>query len=306
VFYSPASRQRRPTIKNWWLYIVSVLIWGSTWLAIDFQLGKVSVEVSLVYRFFLASAVLFSWCAIRRLPLSFNAQAHRYFLLLGLFLFGLNYIAVYSAQIYISSALNAILFSTMIWMNIINSRLFLRTRIDATTYAGAVMGIIGVVILFWPEMQDVSWSDRTVIGAALSLTAAAFASFGNIISQSVQRLQVPVIQTNAWGMFYGGLLNAIFAVLLGKEFTFDNSIEYVGSLLFLAIPGSVIAFGCYLTLIGRIGVHRAGYVAVMIPVVAILVSVAFEGLEISTYIVVGATIALAGNLIVLRRRQAEA
>ncbi len=282
------------------------MIWGSTWLAIDFQLGIVPVEVSLVYRFLLASAVLFTWCGIRGLPLRFDGRAHRYFLLLGLFLFGLNYIAAYSAQIYISSALNAIVFSTMVWMNILNARVFLGTRVDGKTYAAATLGIIGIVILFLPEVQNISWSDRTVIGAGLSLAGALLASLGNTISQSSQKLKLPVMQANAWGMLYGGLLNALFAVGLGRGFVFDSSAEYISSLLFLAVPGSVIAFGCYLTLIGRVGIHRAGYVAIMIPVVAVLVSVVFEGLEISINIVIGAAFALAGNLMILMRRKSKA
>jgi len=281
------------------------VIWGSTWLAIDFQLGIVPVEVSLVYRFLLASILLFLWCGIRGLPLRFDMRVHRYFLLLGLFLFCLNYIAAYSAQLYISSALNAIVFSTMVWMNILNARIFLGTRADGRTYVAAVLGIIGIIILFWPEVQDVSWSDQTIIGAGISMAGALLASFGNTISQASQKLKVPVMQANAWGMLYGGLLNALFAVGLGREFVFDNSAEYIGSLLFLAVPGSVIAFGCYLTLLGRVGIHRAGYVAIMIPVVAVLVSVAFEGLEININIVIGAAFALAGNLMILMHRRSK-
>jgi len=289
-------------MTNLLLYVVAVLIWGSTWYAIEFQLGTVAIEVSLAYRFLLAAALMFAWCGLRGKSLRFDWSTHRYFFLLGCFLFGLNYLVAYSAQIYITSALNAIGFSTMVWMNIINARMFLGRRIEQRTYAGAILGIIGIIVLFWPEIQDVSWSDRIFIGAVFSLTGAYLASIGNIVSQSAQQKKIPVMQSNAWGMLYGGLLNVVVALAQGKPFTFDSSPGYVISLLFLAVFGSVIAFGCYLTLLGRIGVERAGYVVVMFPMVAVILSALFEGLELEFHIYLGVGLALAGNVVILARR----
>ncbi|NND37422.1 MAG: DMT family transporter [Gammaproteobacteria bacterium] len=288
-------------MTNLLLYIVSVLIWGSTWLAIEFQLGVVAVEVSLAYRYLIAAGLAFAWCALRRLPLRFGGRAHVYFALMGMFMFGLNYIAAYAAQIYITSALNAIGFSAMVWMNIVNARIFLGSRIDRSTAIGAVLGIVGIVIIFWPEVQSISLSDRTFIGACLSLTGALLASFGNVIAQAAQQRSLPVMPSTAWGMLYGAVLNTGFAILRGKPFDFDPSPAYVTSLLFLAVFGSVVAFGCYLTLLGRIGANRAGYSMVMIPIVALLLSSMFEGLELELNILIGVSIALAGNVAILAR-----
>jgi len=288
-------------MANLLLYTVAVLIWGSTWLAIEFQLGVVALEVSLAYRYLVAAAVAFAWCMLAGKSLRFGWRAHRYFLLMGAFMFGLNYIAAYSAQIYITSALNAIGFSAMVWMNIINARIFLGSRTDRMTYLGAALGICGIVVIYWPAVQDVSASDPIIIGACLSLTGAMLASFGNIISQSAQRQALPVMPSTAWGMLYGGLLNAAIALLLGKPFNFDPSPGYAVSLLFLAVFGSVVAFGCYLTLLGRIGADRAGYSMVMIPIVALVLSAMFEGLVLDAHILVGVALALAGNVAILTK-----
>jgi drug/metabolite transporter (DMT)-like permease len=286
-------------MTNLLLYGVTVLIWGSTWFAIEFQLGTVAIEVSLAYRYLIAAALMFAWCGMRRLPLHFDGVTHRYFLLMGCFLFGLNYLAAYAAQIYITSALNAIGFSAMLWMNIVNARVFLGRRIARRTYIGAILGIVGIFILFWPEIQDVSWSDRVLIGAMISLSGAYIASIGNIVSHAAQQKKIPVMQSNAWGMLYGGLLNSAAALVQGKSFAFDTSPGYVISLLFLSVFGSVVAFGCYLTLLGRIGVERAGYAVVMFPMVAVVLSALFEGLELELHIYVGVGLALAGNVAIL-------
>jgi drug/metabolite transporter (DMT)-like permease len=290
-------------MRNSLLYLITVLVWGSTWFAIEFQLGVVSPEVSVFYRYVGAATLLFAWCLARRLNLKFDRRAHSRFLLLGLLLFCLNYIVAYHAQQYITSALTAIAFSTMLWMNIINARIFFGVRAGSLVISGAVIGVAGILILFMPQIENVSLSDATLYGACLAIIGALIASLGNMVSQSSQQEGLPIIQSNAWGMLYGAILTGAIAFGQGKEFSFDWSAGYVGSLLYLIVFGSIIAFGAYLTLLGRIGAHRAGYAMVMFPVVALLLSYLFEGLQITGNIVVGVAFVLLGNLFVLQTRR---
>ncbi|MEM9208527.1 MAG: ABC transporter permease, partial [Pseudomonadota bacterium] len=177
------------------LYGVTVLVWGSTWLAIEFQLGTVAPEVSVFYRYAAAAAILFAWCALRRRSLRFALRSHGYFALLGLCLFGLNYLLTYHAQQYITSALSAIAFSTMLWMNIINARLLFGTRVEPRVVLGSIFGLAGIVTLFYPEIEALTWSDATLMGAALSISGAIIASLGNMASLAAQRQALPVIQS---------------------------------------------------------------------------------------------------------------
>ena len=288
-------------LSNTFLYLTAVLIWGSTWLAIEFQLGVVAPEVSIVYRYLAASAILFSYCKIKKLTTVFNSKSHLWFALMGLLMFCLNYILAYRAQIYITSALSAIAFSSMLWMNIINSRLFFGARIGGRIYLGASLGIIGIVVLFGPQVGDISLKDGVFFGSLLAVIGALAASFGNMASQASQKAKLPVVQSNAWSMLYGGVFTLLIAKLQGQEFTFDPSVAYIVSLAYLTVFGSVIAFGAYLTLLGRIGAHKAGYASVMFPVVALVLSILFEGLALDKYIVAGFALVLAGNLLVLTR-----
>jgi len=284
------------------LYVVTVLIWGTTWFAIEFQLGAVAPEVSVFYRYGLASLLLFGWCRVRELPLKFTWRAHIRFALLGLLLFCVNYIITYHAQQYITSALAAIAFSTMLWMNIINARIFFGVRAGWRVIVGSLFGIAGIVVLFYPRIGQLSWSDATLYGAALCIAGAFIASLGNMVSQSAQKIGLPIIQSNAWGMLYGALLTGVIAYGQGMTFEFDLSPAYVLSLAYLVIFGSIIAFSAYLTLLGRIGAHKAGYAVVMFPVVALVLSVLFEGLEMSANIGIGIVLVVAGNLFILQRK----
>jgi drug/metabolite transporter (DMT)-like permease len=287
-------------MPSWLLYLVTVIVWGSTWIAIEYQLGAVAPEVSVFYRYTLAAALLFGWCIVSGRRLRFHASAHVRFVLLGLLLFSLNYIVTYHAQRYITSALTAISFSTMLWMNIVNARLFFGTRIGKRIMGGSLLGITGIVVLFLPEVQQVSLSDATLYGAGLCICGAFIASLGNMVSQGAQREGLPVVQSNAWGMLYGALITGAIAFGQGQSFHFDFSASYVASLFYLVIAGSIVGFGAYLTLLGRIGAHKAGYTMVMFPVVALVISFFFEGLKPDLNIFIGVFLVLMGNVFILR------
>ncbi|MDJ0758314.1 MAG: EamA family transporter [Woeseiaceae bacterium] len=292
-------------MNNITLYVITVLIWGSTWFAIEFQLGTVAPVVSVAYRYLLAAALLFAWCYFRGISLKFRAVDHGWFMLLGVLLFGLNYALAYTAQVYITSALTAIAFSTVVWMNIVNARLFFGVRSGRKVLFGAVFGCVGIFILFSPQVREASLSDSVFLGLALALGGALVASFGNMASQAAQRRKLPIVQSNAWGMVYGALFSGLFAVVSGVPFNFDWSTGYIVSLLYLAVFGSVIAFGAYLKLLGRVGAHRAGYAMILFPVVALVLSSLFEGLELDVSVIYGTLLVLVGNLFVLDTRKAD-
>ena len=293
-------------MSNAILYVATVLIWGSTWFAIEFQLGTVAPEVSLVYRYAGASMLLFGWCRYRHLNLRFSVRNHLRFALLGLLLFGINYVVAYRAQIHITSALTAIAFSTMVWMNIFNARIFFGVRADGRVLLGALLGLAGVATLFAPQIGELSLGDSVLYGSMLAISSAFLASLGNMVSQSAQKARLPIIQSNAWGMLYGAVAIGLIAVIDGHEFRFDPALPYVASLLYLTVFGSIIAFGAYLTLLGRIGAHKAGYAMVMFPVVALVLSSLFEGLSIDASIIAGTALVIVGNLFVLARRNESA
>ena len=286
---------------NAFLYIITVLIWGSTWLAIKYQLGVVSPELSIAYRFGLAASILILFSLARRLPMRFDLKAHGFFALQGLFLFSLNYFLVYLAEGYLTSGLVAIIFSLIIVTNVIFGAIFLRTPVRTKVVVGALFGLAGLALVFWPELSSFSLSSQQMLGIGLAFVATVSASMGNVVSARNQRNDLPVIQTNAYGMLYGAMFMFLFALTRGAQLEFDTSPSYVISLFYLAIFGSVIAFGSYLTLLGRIGLDRAAYVTVLFPIIALLLSTLFEGLQWGAAQLVGVGLVLLGNVVVLSK-----
>ena len=288
-------------MHNSLLYLITTLIWGSTWLAIKLQLGTVAPEVSIAYRFALAAASLMAFSLVRGLRMRFSWRTHLFIALQGFLLFSLNYILVYLAEGYLTSGLVAITFSTIIVLNVIFGALFLGDPVRPRVVLGAVIGLAGLGLVFWPELSGFDLSSENTLGVVLCLAGTVSASLGNIVSARNQRHGLPVVQTNAYGMAYGAAFMLGLALLRGSRLTFDGSAGYVGSLLYLAVFGSVVAFGTYLTLLGRIGPDRASYTSVLFPIIALVLSTLFEGLTWSMLAIAGVALVLAGNVVALTK-----
>jgi drug/metabolite transporter (DMT)-like permease len=286
-------------MHNGFLYLITALIWGSTWLAIKFQLGVVAPEISIAYRFALAASILLIFSLVRRLPLRFNLRTHGFMMLQGLLLFSLNYIMVYLAEGYLPSGLVAIVFSMIVIMNVIFAALFLNNPVRKHVVFGAAVGVFGLALVFWPELSSFNISSDGMLGIALTFIGVISASLGNITSSRNQRHGLPVVQTNAFGMAYGAVFMLVVALFRGTKLEFDPSIEYLASLLYLAVFGSVVAFGSYLTLLGRIGPDRAAYVTVLFPLIALLLSTFFEGMTWNLSQLLGVALVILGNAITL-------
>jgi drug/metabolite transporter (DMT)-like permease len=286
-------------MSNLNLYAITVAIWGSTWLAITFQLGVVPPSVSVVWRFALSALMLLAYAVWKRLPLRFSPRDHFWMAVQGLLLFGINYVLTYLSEQYLVSGLVAVIFSLMIFLNIVEMRIFFGRPINPIGLLAAVLGVAGVGLVFWPELSRFAGARGELIGALLALLAVTIASLGTMVATHNQRL--PVVQVNGFAMTYGASFVALYAAISGDRFVFDWSFPYVASLLYLALFGSVLAFGAYLTLMRHIGADRAGYTAVAVPVVALALSTLFEDIHWQAPMILGVGLSLAGNVLMLAR-----
>lgn len=281
------------------LYLTTVLIWGSTFFAIRLQLGEVAPEVSVAYRFAIAALILLVWCAVKKLPMRFSLSQHLWMFAQGLTLFGFNYMLVYWASADLTSGLIAVVFSTIVLMNIVNGMLFFAKRSDRSVLFGALIGLVGISLVFKPELAKLNSDSHALTGLLLSLLGTFIASLGNMVSARNQQAKLPVVQTNAYGMAYGALALAAIAVAQGASFSYEASWAYSGSLLYLALFGSVLAFGSFLTILGRIGADKAAYCMVLFPIVALGLSTLFEGYRWSAEALLGMALVVLGNVLIV-------
>jgi len=284
------------------LYTLVVLIWGTTWIALKWQLGVVPIPLSIAYRFALAAIVLFmllGWKKTLRRPpsASFGLIAAQ-----GLCLFCFNFVCFLNASQTIPSGLVAVVFSTSTLWNALLARVLMHREIAPQVIAGGALGLGGLLLLFWPQVAGHAGDIGTFSGLAWALGGTLCFSAGNLLSSALQAQGLAPAQTNAWGMAFGAVALLGFCLVSGTPFTFDPGLRYVGALLYLAVPGSVIGFTAYLTLVGRLGPERAAYCTVLFPVVALNVSAVFEGYHWSASAISGLALVVAGNVFVFRRK----
>ncbi|SFP84509.1 DMT family transporter [Pseudomonas borbori] len=286
------------------LYLLTVLIWGTTWIAIKLQMGEVAIAASIAYRFALAAAVLFALLLLSGRLQKLDRRGQVICLIQGLCLFCINFLCFYTASQWIPSGLIAVIFSTATLWNALNARLFFKQKIAANVLAGGALGLGGLGLLFWPELAGHAASRETLLGIGLSLLGTLCFSAGNLLSSLQQKAGLKPLTTNAWGMLYGASMLVAICLINGTPFGFEWSTRYVGSLLYLAIPGSVIGFTAYLTLVGRMGPERAAYCTVLFPVVALNISVFVEGYQWTAPALFGLLLVMLGNVLVFRKPKA--
>jgi drug/metabolite transporter (DMT)-like permease len=178
-----------------------------------------------------------------------------------------------------------------------------RGALDARVILGALLGVGGIAVLFGPEIAATEASRETGLGLTLVFVATLIFCAGNMFSSAYQQLGLAVLPATAWGMLYGTGVLALIALVRGEPFIVEWTMRYVGSILWLSVLSTVIAFAAYLTLIGRIGPGRASYSTVLVPVVALLISTLLESYTWTLAAAIGVALVLAGNILVLSPRR---
>lgn len=279
-------------------YGLTVLIWGLTWTAIRLQVESAQVDVSVFYRFIMASVVALVVLALLGRLQRLTLKQHGWLVLQGLTLYSVNFLLIYRAAESMTSGLLAVVFSLAALFNALNGWLWLRLKPTARLYPAVALGITGVALLFWHDLQLGNATGASILFAA---AGTFWFSMGNLVSIKVRMAQVPLLVANAWAMVYGAVILGIWCLVQGVEWVLPTSVTFWGATVFLAIPGSIIAFYCYITVIQTLGADRAGYATVLFPVVALSVSTWLEGFEWTTTAVLGALLAILGNYVLFRK-----
>lgn len=280
------------------------IIWGSTWLVIRDQLGVVPPSWSVAYRFLTAGLAMLAVALWRRERMTLDARGWGFAAALGMFQFCLNFNFVYRAEGYITSGLVAVLFALLVVPNAVFGRVFLGQRLGTQFIVGSVIGMGGVGLLMLHELRaDVSGTGATALGFLFTGAAILSASAANIMQANETAKRYPMATMLGWSMLIGVAFNAAFALATVGGPAFDWRVGYILGVLYLGIAGSAVAFTLYFGVIRVIGPAKAAYSGVAVPVIAMLLSTAFEGYRWSPLALAGAVLAGVGLVIALRARR---
>jgi len=285
------------------LFLTTVLIWGTTFYAISLQLGDVPELQSVFYRFAIAAVIMWILVLVKKIRIRYSGSDHVLFAILGLFMFSLNYVVVYFATDHLVSGLVSVIFSLIIPFNILFYWLIFHEKPSLSLVVGSLFSIVGITALFIEDFYGITISKSVILGIGLALLSTILASAGNIIAQLLKLRNINVASCNTWGMSYGTLFLLIAVIFAGEPWKFSLENDYIFSLLYLSLAGTVIAFWTYLTLLHRIGAPRAAYITVIFPLVALLVSTLYEDMQCTGYKFLGVALIIAGNVFIIQRKQ---
>ena len=260
-----------------WLFWTPTLIWGSTWHVILYQLAETPVLSAVAWRFALAALLLALVAWHRRQSLHIPWRLHGWLALTGSLQYGLNYVGVYQAEHYIPSGLVAVLFSLMVFINALTGAALFGRPLTLRFAACAVVGVVGVVAIFWPEISAAGARPQAGLGLAWGLLAVACACIGNVMTLKLTARGLDLVPLLAWCMGYGALTLVLVAGISGTSLAAGHSWAWWLSLLYLSALGSVLAFLAYFRLSQLLGPGRAALTSVVTPVIALAVSAALEG-----------------------------
>ena len=288
-------------------FILITLIWGSTWIVIRDQIATVPPVWSVTYRFIIAAAAMFAYAAATGASLRIGRNGHILALAFGIPQFFLNFNLVYAAEHYITSGLVAVVFALLMVPNSALSWIFLKQRVTGRFMIGSAVALAGVALLFVQEMRASDATPREVlIGIGLTLLGVLSASVANVMQAAERMRSRPIAAMLAWGMFYGVIANAITAWILYGPPTAEARFGYWAGLVYLGLFASAIAFTFYFGLLRTIGPAKAAYSSVLVPILAMAFSTAFEGYLWSALAVAGGILGLTGLVIALQAHKPRA
>jgi drug/metabolite transporter (DMT)-like permease len=294
--------------SNRQLFALAVLIWGTTWHAIVYQVAHGTPEFGVTLRFTLAATLVLGLAAARGERLRYGLRVHGLLALQGVTMYSLSYVCIYHAERHVPSGLVAVGYSASPLLAGLGAWALWRTPLTARFVAGGVLGLGGVALIFWPEIGATSGRPTATQGLLFTVGAVLLSAVGALAASRNPKHGLAFWPALGWGLLYGAAASAAVLVWLlatGQQaWQVPTAASWWLSLAYLSVAGTVVTFASFLTLQQRVGPGKAASVGVMTPVVALLVSTALEGYRPGALALGGALLALGGNVLMLRRPQA--
>jgi len=297
------SEARRSTFRTVTLpFVIFTAIWGSTWIVIRGQLGIVPPQWSVTYRFVIAATTMAAIAILKgeglRLPRSGIAAAA----VLGLTQFCINFNAVYLAERHITSGVVATVFALLLIPSSLLAWAFLGHKPTQRFFWSSTVAVAGIALLFLHELNEhPANAGQVAAGIGLTLAGMVGASAANVLQARPEVRRFPLFTMLAWSMALGALIDGSIALAMTGAPVIDSRPIYWAGLLYLALAASVLTFSLYYPVVRIIGPAKAAYSSVLVPIIAMGFSTAFEGYRWTPTTVAGALLALGGMVGALSR-----
>jgi drug/metabolite transporter (DMT)-like permease len=275
------------------LYLLLVIIWSSTWVAIKIGLEDCPPLLGAGIRFAAAGLVLLAFAVATGRRLRTDAWLAA---ILALMPFALTYGLVYWGEQHIPSGLAAVLFGVLPLYTAFLGSVFLPDQpLRARLVAGILVAIGGLALAF-AESADSGDPEWALAGAAALAVAPLGASVGNI-SLKLRAGELDAVSLNGWGMLGGGVL-LLAASAIGESWGDAAwTAESAGSIAYLALIGSAVPFVGLTVLLRHVSAQATSFLAMLLPFGALVFGAALYSETITARALAGAGLVAAGLLL---------
>jgi len=276
-------------------FIIVSWVWGSTWLAIKIGLQSIPPLTGAGLRFVSAGLLLYGVARASRITIPFSRSLVRLYLILIFFNYAVPYGIVYWCQQFIPSGLSSILFGAYpFWVALLSHFLLRNEKLDAFKMAGIIVGFAGVFVIFMHDMNLTN--SQGLVGMVGVLTTTLMQAFSLVMIKKHAQPISPVA-FNFVGMSISGVLLLLAGAWMESVTNVRWDAAAVGSLAYLSVVGSVIAFVTYHWLLKRVEAVYLSLVTFINPVIAVILGALVLNETLATTVFVGAGLVLLGILI---------
>jgi drug/metabolite transporter (DMT)-like permease len=288
------------------IFIILCIIWGSTWLAIKIGLEGSPPFLGAGFRFGISAAFLLLIAVISRRKIFAFGEKWPQVLVAAFLIYPIPYSLVYWGSQYIETGMAAVLFAAMPFFVAILAHLFIpRERLTFLKVLGMIIGFAGIFIIFGDNLG--AEKQFGVLGMAAIVLSSFFSSSGTIISKihfrDIDPLSLTVVQSAI-----GCLILTAVGLIAEPISSYNTDPKTVGSLLYLGIFGTALAFTLYFYVLKKMEATKLATIAFITPVVALLLGVMIRNERFDPLSVVGSAMVILGVFVVvagdnlLRRR----
>ncbi|MEZ2221604.1 DMT family transporter [Rhizobium sp. RCC_161_2] len=281
------------------LFLATVLFWGSGAIVTSLQASAAAPELSVAIRMLLVGMCVLGYTFATGKPVTIARDDRIWVASQGVLFFGLAFIAFYKATKGVPSGIAALVLSSSSLFAALTGSVLLNLRISRRAMIGIGCGLAGLAIVAAPQIFALHLDPHTLEGFVWAGVAAVATGAGTAIAARNQRRGVPIMVLMGWGAFCGSGFAFAWTIMAGASFTVALTPSYVAQLAYLAIVASCATFFMYFTLVEKVGPARAAYALSVVPIVAIALSVLFEGLHVDLHLAFGGATILIGNILVL-------
>ena len=284
------------TLKIITLYTIISFCWGITWLFLKINVTQMPILWGLSLRFIIAGIIFWFIYFLKKDKVKFNPQIQSIYIVYTLFNYTFCYYLTYWGAQYIYSNLGSILYSLSPITIAIMAHFFIPDdKLNKNKIMSMMIGFIGTILLLYDGNSF--GGEKVFLGISAILLAIVIGSWPTIYIKK-QGIKVDPIHLNAVGLSIAGLIILLMALIFDRSSFFQISSNNILTLLFLAIPGTVVTWGIYIWLLNHLPASQLSYVAFFPPIIAIISGWLFLNETLSLISLFGATLIILGGFLI--------